>query len=378
MRWNAVGLAACGAAVALGVAGCSLSTSTSSSPKQSSSPWTHASSPSGSSPSSGASGSGPSGSSGSGSTTRTLDQVAAGSVDLVSDQGLQGTEAAGTGIVLTPDGKVLTNNHVISGATSLTAVDIGNGRSYTASVIGYDRSHDLALVQLHGASGLETLSLAADTRVSVGEAVTALGNAGGRGGAPSQAAGSVTALDQQITATDEGTGSSEQLSGLIQVDAAIQAGDSGGPLVNAKGQVIGIDTAASVGYRFQGAPTEGFAIPATQAQATADAIAAGRASATVHLGATAWLGVGVGTPDQSAGSNGASIVQVVPNSPADRLGLVAGDVITSVDGTATPDANTLTALLGQYHPGDTVALGWTDTAGQAQSAHLVLGTGPAG
>jgi S1-C subfamily serine protease len=280
--------------------------------------------------------------------------------------------------VLTSDGKVLTNNHVISGATSLTAVDIGNGRSYSASVIGYDRSHDLALVQLHGASGLQTLSLAADTRVTVGEAVTALGNAGGRGGAPSQAAGSVTALDQQITATDEGTGSSEQLSGLIQVDAAIQAGDSGGPLVNARGQVIGIDTAASVGYRFQGAPTEGFAIPATQAQATADAIAAGRASSTVHLGATAWLGVGVGTADQSAGSNGASVVQVVPNSPADRLGLVEGDVITSVDGTAVTDANTLTALLGHYHPGDTVTLGWTDTAGQAQTARLVLGTGPAG
>ncbi|WP_160311622.1 S1C family serine protease [Streptacidiphilus melanogenes] len=296
----------------------------------------------------------------------------------MSEQGLQGTEAAGTGIVLTSDGMVLTNNHVINGATSLTAVDIGNGHSYGASVIGYDRSHDLALVQLHGASGLQTLSLASGTQVSVGDAVTALGNAGGRGGQPSQAAGSVTALDQRITATDEGSGSSEQLSGLIQVDAQIEAGDSGGPLVNAQGQVIGIDTAASVGYQFQSAPTEGFAIPATQAESTAEAIAAGHASSTVHIGATAWLGVGVGTANQYSSTNGAAVVQVVPNSPADRLGLLAGDVITSVDGASVPDPNTLTALLGQHHPGDTVTLGWTDSGGQAQSARVVLGNGPAG
>jgi S1-C subfamily serine protease len=280
--------------------------------------------------------------------------------------------------VLTSDGEVLTNNHVISGSTSLTGVDIGNGHSYTASVIGYDRSHDLALVQLHGASGLQTLSLATGTPVTVGEAVTALGNAGGRGGQPTPASGSVTALDQQITASDESTGSSEQLSGLIQVDAPIQAGDSGGPLVNAEGQVIGIDTAASVGYQFQNAPTEGFAIPAAQAQATANAIAAGRASSTVHIGATAWLGVGVSSSGQAAASNGATVVQVVTNSPADRLGLVSGDVITSLGGTSVPDANTLTALLGRYHPGQTVMLGWIDATGQAQSARLVLGTGPAG
>ncbi|WP_063775084.1 S1C family serine protease [Streptacidiphilus anmyonensis] len=374
MRWNAAGLVACGIAASMGVAGCTLSTSSTASPTRSSSPWTTAPS---SSPSSGSS-SGSLGGSGSATTTRTLAQVAAGSVDLVSEEGLQGTEAAGTGIVLTSDGIVLTNNHVINGATSLSAVDIGNGRSYSASVIGYDRSHDLALVQLHGASGLQTLSLAASTNVSVGDSVTALGNAGGRGGQPSQAAGSVTALGQRITATDEGSGTSEQLSGLIQVDAQIQAGDSGGPLVNAQGQVIGIDTAASTGYQFQDASTEGFAIPATQAETTAEAIAGGHASSTVHIGATAWLGVGVGTANQYSTTNGAAVVQVVPNSPADHLGLLAGDVITSLDGASVPDPNTLTALLGQHHPGDTVTLGWTDTSGQAQSAHLVLGTGPAG
>ncbi|WP_370111344.1 S1C family serine protease [Streptacidiphilus sp. MAP12-33] len=330
----------------------------------------------------------------SGSGTRSLAQVAAGSVDLVSEQGLDGTEAAGTGIVLTADGMVLTNNHVISGATSLTGVDIGNGRSYTASVIGYDRSHDLALVQLHGASGLTTLPLAPSAKVAVGDAVTALGNAGGRGGQPAQASGSVTALGQQIVATDQGSGSSEQLDGLIQVDAPIQAGDSGGPLVNSAGQVIGIDTAASVGYRFSSAPTQGFAIPAAQAQATADAIAAGRASATVHIGATAWLGVAIDTSGQSgaggglgggggggAGSGaaaGATIVQVVSGSPAENAGLSAGDVITAVDGSAVTDPTGLTTLLDRHHPGDSITLGWTDAFGQSHSTSLQLGSGPAG
>ncbi|WP_051942733.1 S1C family serine protease [Streptacidiphilus rugosus] len=358
MRTSVLGLTTCAVALSCAIAGCTFTPSAVS----------HARSPGPSAPA---------------TPTKagklSLAQVAAGSVDLVSEQGLQGTEAAGTGIVLTPDGEVLTNNHVISGATSLTAVDIGNGHSYTASVVGYDRSHDLALVQLHGASGLQTLSLAANTRVAVGEAVTALGNAGGRGGAPSTAAGSVTALNRRIVATDEFSGSSEQLSGLIQVDAPIEAGDSGGPLVDSSGQVIGIDTAASVGYRFQSAPVEGFAVPAARAKSVADAIAAGRASATVHIGATAWLGVAVGSPDAaSAATSGAAIVQVVPDSPADRLGLVADDVVTSVDGVGVGDPNALTTLLDRHHPGDTVKVGWTDTSGQPQSADCPLGTGPAG
>jgi S1-C subfamily serine protease len=341
--------------MSLGIAGCTFTTS---SPLRQSTPSTSPQAASG---------------------TLSLAQVAAGSVDLISKQDLEGTEAAGTGIVLTPDGEVLTNNHVISGATSLTATDIGNGRSYTATVIGYDRSHDLALVQLHGASGLQTLTLAAGARVAVGNPVTALGNAGGRGGQPSTATGSVTALDQQIVATDQATGSSEQLSGLIQVDAPIEAGDSGGPLVNASGQVIGIDTAASVGYQFRSAPAEGFAVPAAQAKTTADAIAAGQASATVHIGATAWLGVGVGSTDPAAaGTSGAAIVQVVPGSPAESLGLAPGDVITSLNGAPVAGATDLTALLDRHHPGDTVTLGWSDNYGQSQSARLALGTGPAG
>ncbi|WP_370072317.1 S1C family serine protease [Streptacidiphilus sp. MAP5-3] len=313
------------------------------------------------------------------STAISISRVDAGMVDLLSQQDLAGTAAAGTGIVLTSNGEVLTNNHVITGSTSLSGVDIGNGRTYTASVIGYDRTHDLALVQLHGASGLQTLQLDPAAKVAVGDAVTALGNAGGKGGTPAVATGSVTAVDQQIIASDEGSGSSEQLNGLIQVDAPIQAGDSGGPLLDASGQVIGIDTAASVSYQFQTGPAEGFAIPAVQAQTTAAAIAAGQSSGTVHIGPTAWLGVGVGAANASvAGTSGAEILQVVPGSPADGLGLAPGDIITSLDGKQVADPTALTRMLDLHHPGDSVTLGWTDANGHAQSSPLRLGSGPEG
>ncbi|MEY9942199.1 S1-C subfamily serine protease [Streptacidiphilus sp. MAP5-52] len=369
MRWNAAGVVSCAVAVVLGVTGCSLSMS----PASSSSSSSSSSSASAGSSVPPVSASTPS------STAISISRVDAGMVDLLSQQDLAGTAAAGTGIVLTSNGEVLTNNHVITGSTSLSGVDIGNGRTYTASVIGYDRTHDLALVQLHGASGLQTLQLDPAAKVAVGDAVTALGNAGGKGGTPAVATGSVTAVDQQIIASDEGSGSSEQLNGLIQVDAPIQAGDSGGPLLDASGQVIGIDTAASVSYQFQTGPAEGFAIPAVQAQTTAAAIAAGQSSGTVHIGPTAWLGVGVGAANASvAGTSGAEILQVVPGSPADGLGLAPGDIITSLDGKQVADPTALTRMLDLHHPGDSVTLGWTDANGHAQSSPLRLGSGPEG
>ena len=165
---------------------------------------------------------------------------------------IQDATAKGTGIVLTSNGEILTNNHVINGATSVSVTDIGNGKTYKATVVGYDESHDIAVLQLSGASGLTTATTGDSSTVNVGDSVVALGNAGGAGGTPSVAAGAVTALNQSITASDESSGSSEQLTGLIETNADIQAGDSGGPLVNSHGQVIGIDTAASTNYQFGG------------------------------------------------------------------------------------------------------------------------------
>src|SRR6516225_7706598 len=180
-------------------------------------------------------------------TSQIANKVDPGLVDIVSTLGDQNAEAAGTGMVVTSSGEVLTNNHVIDGATSIKATDIGNGRTYTAKVVGYDKSDDVAVLQLQGASGLTTVSFGDSSRVHVGQSVTALGNAGGKGGTPSVATGTVTGLNQSITASDEGSGSSENLTGMIETNANIQPGDSGGPLVNSAGQVIGIDTAASGG-----------------------------------------------------------------------------------------------------------------------------------
>ena len=179
------------------------------------------------------------------STSQIAARVSPGLVDVVSTLGDQNAEAAGTGMVLTSTGEVLTNNHVIDGATSISVTDIGNGKTYTATVVGYDKTKDIAVLQLQNASGLQTVNLGDSSTVTVGQNVVAIGNAEGKGGTPSVVTGSVTALNQSITASDEGSSDSEQLSGLIQTNAPIQPGDSGGPLVNSAGQVVGIDTAAS-------------------------------------------------------------------------------------------------------------------------------------
>src|SRR6266702_6812290 len=200
-------------------------------------------------------------------------------VDIVSTNSVQGATSAGTGIVLTSNGEVLTNNHVIRGATSIKVTDVGNGRTYTAKVVGYDASRDVAVIQLQNASGLTTANLGDSSSVQAGDAVTALGNAGGKGGTPSVATGTVTALNQGITASDEGSGvNSEQLTGLIETNADIQPGDSGGALVNSYGQVIGMNTAASSGTQFQSASgqsaAQAYAIPIDHAETIAQQIGA--------------------------------------------------------------------------------------------------------
>ncbi|MBJ7291470.1 MAG: trypsin-like peptidase domain-containing protein, partial [Williamsia sp.] len=162
---------------------------------------------------------------------RAAQAVVPGMVYINTELGYQNGAGAGTGIVLSSTGEVLTNNHVISGATSITATDLGNGRTYPATVVGYDRKSDVAVVKLTGASGLTTAPLGDSDAVKVGDAIVGVGNAGGGGGNPTAAPGRVTDLDQSITASDESTGSAEQLTGLIQIAANIQPGDSGGPLV---------------------------------------------------------------------------------------------------------------------------------------------------
>jgi S1-C subfamily serine protease len=299
-------------------------------------------------------------------------------VDVNTTLGYEAEEAAGTGIVLTSTGEVLTNNHVIDGATSISVTDVGNGRVYTATVVGYDRSSDVAVLQLQGASNLKTAAIGDSAQVHVGQAVVAIGNAGGGGGTPSVAGGSVTALRQSITATEQDGGNPENLSGLIEVNAGIEPGDSGGPLVDTQGKVLGMDTAASAGFSFQTNGTQGYAIPINEAIAIAKKIEKHHASATIHIGTTGFLGVRVeGQGPTGAKITGAYIAGVEPATPAATEGLAAGDTITALNGKTVTSPEQLTTLLQQYHPGDNVRLSWTDSSGGKHTATLKLATGPA-
>jgi S1-C subfamily serine protease len=344
------------------------------------------------------------------STSQIASKVDPSLVDVTSTLGYQGAESLGTGIVLTSNGEILTNNHVINGATSITVTDIGNGKTYKATVVGYDESKDIAVLQLSGASGLTTANIGDSSTVAVGNSVVGIGNAGGKGGTPSVAAGSVTALDQSITASDESSQSSEQLSGLIETNADIQSGDSGGPLVDSHGQIVGIDTAASTSYQFgngdsggnggfggygggygsygsqgsgsssssgsdSGSTTEGFAIPINTALSIAKQIEAGQGSSTVHIGATAFLGIGIST-EQSA-TPGVLITGAESGTPAASAGLSEDDVITSVAGKSVTSGTDIQEILIGHHPGDKVSIAWTDTSGQSHTATVTLASGPA-
>ena len=319
------------------------------------------------------------------STSQIAARVDPGLVDVVSTDGYQQAAAAGTGIVLTSNGEILTNNHVIEGATAIKVTDVGNGRTYTATVVGYDASHDVAVLQLQGASGLTVASLGDSGSVGVGDNVVALGNAGGKGGTPSVAAGTVTSLNQSITASDEGSGVSEQLTGLIETNAGIQPGDSGGSLVNAYGQVIGMDTAASSTYQFQSQSSSGeqaYAIPINEAVSIAKQIEAGTTSADVHIGATAFLGISIQPAGSGFGGSGISgsgvtIAGALSGSPAASAGLTAGDEITALGGQQVASAEDVAHVLVSYHPGDHISVTWLDQSGQSHTETLTLTTGPA-
>ena len=324
-------------------------------------------------------------------------KVDPGIVDVDSTLGYSNATAEGTGMVISADGLVLTNNHVIDQATSVRATIVTSGKTYTAKVIGYDATNDVALLQLEGASGLKTVTLSDSDKAKVGDAVLALGNAGGQGGLPSTAQGTIKALDQSIQASDESAGNTENLHGMIETNAPIAQGDSGGPLVNANAQVVGMDTAANTssgtmynGYADQG--ITGFAIPINTAMSIANNIKAGNASSTVHLGLAGFMGVnatdpstptkcnssggdgfgGIGNFGSSPVSSGALICLVYPSSPAAAAGLQAGDVITSINGTTVSSADGLTSLTATSHPGDKFKMSYVDQYGTKHTGTATL------
>jgi S1-C subfamily serine protease len=304
-------------------------------------------------------------------------------VDVVTTLGYQHGSAAGTGMVLTPNGEVLTNNHVVAGATSIKVRDVGNGRTYAATVVGYSERNDVAVLQLSGASGLRTIKTGDSGAVAIGQKVVALGNAEGKNGTPSVATGTVTGLGATITAADQGSGSTEQLTGMIRTNAGIEPGDSGGPLVNASGQVVGMNTAASTANGPIGTTaaetTAAFSIPIDKALSIAHQIEAGTSSATVHIGATAFLGVQVTSSAFGSGSgSGVTIVGAVPGTAAANAGLGAGDVILSIAGHSVASGSDLQSVIGGHRPGDKVTVVWQDQAGQTHSSVINLSQGPTG
>jgi S1-C subfamily serine protease len=260
-------------------------------------------------------------------------------------------------------------------------VAAGNERSYSANVVGADPSHDVALIQLDGASGLTPVTVGAPSGIHVGEKLVAIGNALGRGGTPRISAGTVEALDRTITAGG-GPGGQERLHGLIEMDAPISPGESGGPVADGSGQVVGMITA---GQQSEGSTISrtSFAISVDSAMTIVNAIRSGHASSSIILGPRGFLGVQV--TDLSARSasqvglqitRGALIVEVVPGTPADMSGIPQYGAIVAIDGQKVTSASSLGSVLFDKKPGDVVRVTWTDVRGTHTSS-VTLIEGPA-
>lgn len=288
--------------------------------------------------------------------------------------GYQQAHAAGTGVVLDRRGVVLTNNHVIRGATTIR-VRV-NGRRFAATAVGYSLVDDVAVLRLKAGSGLATATFGQSSGVRPGQPVTAVGNAEGQGQLV-VSRGKVVAVGRSIMVRDE-QGDARKLTGLIQTDAELHPGDSGGPLLDSQGHVIGIDTAASTGFSFHSGSNEGYAIPIDRALTIARQIRAGRESVTVHVGPTAFLGIAVHASGfyQGGYNPAVRVDNVLSGGPADRAGIERGDIITTIDGTRVSSPGDVAELVVRHHPGETITLTRVDDAGNRSSARARLGVGP--
>jgi S1-C subfamily serine protease len=311
--------------------------------------------------------------------------LTAGIVDIETSTHILGSDGlrplgAGTGLLLTSDGDVLTNNHVVEGAAEISVTISGHGTA-TATVVGVDPSDDVALLHLAGVSGLPTVTVGDSSTVDVGDPVTAIGNAFGRGGPPTVTTGSVTDVHASITAHDPADGTSEHLNDVIQTDAEIHPGDSGGALVDADGNVVGIITAGPTGPAARG--TGGFAIPTNVALDIVDAIRAGEGSSTILIGDRGFLGVQVRAMDEATATRlglsnaaGVLVAGVLPGSPAEDVGIAPPSVIRTVDGHAIGSLEELGSVIHAHVPGERIQVTWVDGDG-SHTQTVTLMAGPA-
>jgi putative serine protease PepD len=281
----------------------------------------------------------------------------------------------GSGIILTANGLIMTNNHVVSAAAEAdrTApgrahadVRFADGRTAPFTVVATDPTSDVAVVQAQGVSGLTAIAMGSSADLRVGQQVVAVGSPLGLDGTVTT--GIISALDRPVSADDTGSGNPPTTIDAIQTDAPINPGNSGGALVDANGQLVGMNSAiaspdnSSVSQG--GSVGLGFAIPVGEARRVADElIATGKAS---H----ASLGVQVG---DDANVAGARVVGVTNGGPAAMAGLSAGAVVTKVDHQVIDNAEALVAAVHTKAPGATVTLGFLDPAGVGRTAQVVLG-----
>jgi len=276
--------------------------------------------------------------------------------------------AAGTGMIITADGRVLTNYHVVAGSDKVAVTVADTGNTYTATVVGFDQARDVALLQLKDANGLTTVTVD-DDQVAVGDAVAAVGNASG-GGELVKAAGSVTATDQSLTvSSDSPWGSSEDLSGLVETNARAVPGDSGGPMFDAENEVLGMTTAGSTRERTS------YAVPIATALAVVDQIGTGQDAGTVRVGPAGYLGIKVAEAE-SGSTTGKTITQVVAGSPADKAGVVSGSKLTKVGDTTIRASTNLATVIRALEPGQQVTIQWTAPNGSHKTATVTLGSSP--
>lgn len=300
-------------------------------------------------------------------------RVSPATVELSVDQHYHADSYGGTGMVLTSTGLLLTDEHVITEADTITAEIGGTGRTYRVALIGVDLANDVALLQMERASGLRTVTLGRSSSAAVGDRVVVVGYPGDAG--PSTITGWVTGLDDavdvDVPAADRGTSREPKIrySGMLRTDARTRAGVSGGPVADVGGRVIGM---AQVGGN-----DEDFDIPIDRALASARQIAAGHASADVVIGAPAELGVLARTWNTSGRAPGAKVVTVYPHTPARSISLQEGDLILAIDTAAIASGPELRQVLSRYHPGDRAGVTWIDSRGQEHTVKVTLGTGPA-